>query len=96
MEAMNFQDVIPSVLTDNSKDHHLLVFNLTPMWDATENCHSPQLVSELLRLEQNFTFPVEHVTELIVLKERMFLVAVDEVGGVAENISNGKKILSSK
>ena len=36
------------------------------MQDATENCHYPELVGEPLRLELNFTFPLEHVTELIV------------------------------
>ena len=35
------------------------------MQDATEKCHYPELVEEQLRLELNFTFPLEHVTELI-------------------------------
>ena len=69
MKAMNFQDDIPSIPIDNSKDHYLLVFDLTSMQYATENLHSPELVGEPLRLELNFTFPLEHVTELIVLRE---------------------------
>ena len=56
------------------------MFDLTSMQDATENCHYPELVGEPLRLELNFTFPLEHVTELIVLGERMSSVAVDEFG----------------
>ena len=36
---------------------------------ATENCYYPELVGEPLRLELNFTFPLEHLTELIVLGE---------------------------
>ena len=40
------------------------------MHDATEICHYLELVGEPLRLELNFTFPLEHVTELIVLEER--------------------------
>ena len=78
MKAMNFQDDIPSIPIDNFKDHYVLVFDLTSMQDATENCHYPELVGEPLRLELNFTFPLEHVTELIVLGERMSSVAVDK------------------
>ena len=82
MKAMSFQDDIPSIPSDNFKDHHVLVFELTSMQDATENCYYPELVEEPLRLELNFTFPLEHVTELIVLGERMSSVAVDNFGVV--------------
>ena len=44
MKAMSFQDDIPSISIDNSKDHHVLVFDLTSMQDATENCHYPGLI----------------------------------------------------
>ena len=71
MKAMNFQDDIPSIPIDNIKDHYVLLFDLTSTQDATESCHYPKLVGEPLRLELNFTFPLEHVTELIVLGERM-------------------------
>ena len=53
---MNFQDDMPSTPIDNFKDHYVLVFDLTSMQDATENCHCPELVGESLRLELNFTF----------------------------------------
>ena len=86
MKAMNFQDDIPSIPIDNFKDHYVLVFDLTSMQDATENCHYPELVGEPLRLELNFTFPLEHLTELIVLAERMSSVAVDKFGVVGKNI----------
>ena len=69
MKAMNFQDDIPPITYDNFKDHYVLVFDLTLMQDATEKIHYPELVGEPLRLELNFTFPLEHVTELIVLGE---------------------------
>ena len=78
MKAVNFQDDIPSNPIDNFNDHYVLVFDLTSMQDATENCHYPELVGEPLRLELNFTFPLEHVTELIVLGDRMSSVAVDK------------------
>ena len=77
MKAMNFQDDIPSIPIDDFKDHYVLVFDLTSMQDATENCRYPELVGEPLRLELNFTNPLENVTELIVLGERMSSVAVD-------------------
>ena len=86
MKAMIFQDDIPSIPIDNFKDPYVLVFDLTSMQDATENCHYPELVAERLRLELNFTFPLEDVTELIVLGERVSSVAVDKFGVVGENI----------
>ena len=67
MKAMNFQDDIPSIAIDDFKDHYVLVFGLTSMQDATENFHYLELVGEPLRLEFNFTHPLENVTELILL-----------------------------
>ena len=84
MKTMNFQDDIPSNPVDNFKDHYVLVFDLTLMQDATENCHDPKPVGETLRLELNFTVPLEHVTGLIVLVERMSSVAVDKFGVVGK------------
>ena len=86
MKAMKFQDDIPSVPVDNFKDHYLLVFDLTSMQDGTKNCHYPELVGEPLRLELSFTFPLEHVTELTVLGERMSSVAIDKFRVVGKNI----------
>ena len=37
-------------------------------------------------LKLNFTFPLEHVTELTVLAERMFSFAADKVGVVEKII----------
>ena len=85
MKAMNFQDDIPSIPFDNFKDHYVLVCDLTSMQDATENCY-PELFGERLRLELNFTFPPEHVIELIVLRGRMSSVAVDKFGVVGKYI----------
>ena len=86
MKAKNFQDDIPSTPIDDFKDHCVLVFDLTSMEDATENCHYPKLVEEPLRLELNFTQPLENVTVLIVLGERMSSVAVDRFGVVGRNV----------
>ena len=86
MKATNFQDDIPSIPIDDFKDHYVLVFDLTSMQDATDNCHYPDFVGEPLRLELNFTQPLENVTELIVLGERMSSVAVDKFGVVGKNV----------
>ena len=86
MKAMNFQDDIPSIPIDDFKDHYVLVFELTSMQDATENCHYPELVGGPLRLELNFTNPLENVTELIVLGKRTSSVAVDKFGVVGKNL----------
>ena len=55
------------------------------MQDATENCHYPELLGEPVRLELNVECPLEHVTELIVLGERMSSVAVDKFGVVGKS-----------
>ena len=86
MKAMNFQDDITSIPIDNFQDHYVLVFDLTSMQDATEHCHYLELVGEPLRLELNFNTALEHVTEVIVLGERMSSVAVDKFGIVGKNI----------
>ena len=86
MEATNFQDDIPPIPNDNFKDHSVLMFDLTSMQDANENCHYPELVGEPLKLELNFNFPLEHVTEVSVLGKRMSWVAADKFGVVGKNI----------
>ena len=86
MKAMNFQDDNPSIPIDDFNNHFVLVFDLTSMQDATENCHYPELVGELLRLKLNFTQPLENVTQLIVLGEKMSSVAVDKFGVVEKNV----------
>ena len=86
---MNFQVDIPSIPIVDFKDHYVLVFDLISMQDATENCHYPELVGEPLRLELNFTYPLENVTELIVLGERMSSVAVDNLVLLERMCENG-------
>ena len=86
MKAMNFQDDIPSIPIDDFKDHYVLVFDLTSMQDATENCHYPELVGEPLTLELNFTNPLQNNTELILLVERMSSIAVDKFGVAGKNV----------
>ena len=62
------------------------MFDLTWIHDATEIYHYAEFVGEPPRLELNFTFPLEHVTELIVLGKRMISVAVDKFGDERKSI----------
>ena len=82
MKAMKFQDYIPSIPIDNFKDHSVLVFDLTSMQDATENCHYPEIVRRTIEAGAKLYFSSTHVTELIVLGERMSSVSVDKFGVV--------------
>ena len=86
MKSMNFLDDIPSIPVDDFKDHYVLVFDLNSMQDATEHCHYPELIGETLRLELYFSSPLENVTEVIVLGERVSCVAVDKFGVVGKNL----------
>ena len=56
------------------------------MQDATEHCHYPELIGEPLRLKLYFSSPLEDVTEVIVLGERMSSVAVHKFGVVGNNL----------
>ena len=86
MKARNFQDDNPSIPVDTFKDHYVLVFDLTSMQDATEHCHYPVLMGEPLRLGLYFGSPLENVTEVIVMGELMFSVAVDKFGVVGKSL----------
>ena len=81
-KAIIFQDDIPSIAIDSFKDHYVLVFHLISMQDAIEKCHHPELFRKPPRLVLNFTFPLKHITVLIVLGKRMSSVAVDKFGEV--------------
>ena len=93
MKSMKFQDAIPSVQVDNIKDHYELVFDLTSMQDTIETCIYPQLIGEPLRLELNVTFPLEIVTELIVLGEGLSSFAVDKFDIVGKKSKLGNVFL---
>ena len=86
MKAMSFQDDNPSIPIIDFEDHYAVVSDLTSMQDTTENCHYSELAGEPLRLELNFTEPLENVTELIVLGERLSSVAVDKFGVVGKKV----------
>ena len=87
MKPINFQNNIASILIDNCKDHYVLLFDFSSPQDATENCHNPELVRPSLKLELNFTFPPQHVTEFVVLGERML-----QLTNLAQLEENSKEI----
>ena len=58
------------------------------MEDAAGNRQYPELVGQPLRWELKFTFPQKHITEFIVLEDRMSPVAVEKLGFVGKNIKN--------
>ena len=64
----------------------MLVFDLISMQYSSEYCHYPKIVGEPLRPEPNFTFFLEHVTEVVVLEKQMCSVAVDKFRVVRINI----------
>ena len=84
MKATNFHNDISSFPLGNFKNQYVLVFDLTSMQDATENCFYPELVREPLRVELNITFPPERSTELILLGKRMSSIAIDKFGVVGK------------
>ena len=86
IQAMIFQEDIPSIPIHNFKAHYVPVLDLTSMQDATEHCHYPKLIGEPLRLELYFSSPLENVTEGIVWGERMSSDAVDKFGVVGKNL----------
>ena len=83
---MKLQDDISSIRIDNFKNQYELVFDMTSMQDSTESYHYPELDGETLKLELNFVFPLAHVTEHIMLGERMSSVAVDKFDVFRKNI----------
>ena len=50
------------------------------MQHATELCQYPEIVCEHLRMELNFTHPLELINELFVLGKRVTLVAAEKFG----------------
>ena len=75
------------MISSQFKDHYVLVSNLNSLQDATEICHYAELVVEPLMLELNFNSPpLKHVGEIIVLRERICAIAVDELGLVGKKI----------
>ena len=85
MKARQFNKDFPALLMEDFQNYYILVFDLTSLQDAAEQLHYPELSGESLRLEMFFQFPLEQVTEVIVLGERLSNVRIDKFGTVAKN-----------
>ena len=57
---------------------------MTSLQDAAEQLHYPEFSGESLRLEMFFQFPLEQVTEVIVLGERLSNFQIDNFGTFAK------------
>ena len=85
-KAMQFNKGFPALFIENFQNHYILVFDMTSLQDAAEQLYYPELSGESLRLEIFFQFPLEQVTEVIVLKERISKIQIDKFGTVAKKV----------
>ena len=81
---MKFNKNFPALPTEDFQNHYILNLDLTSLKDAAEHLHYPELSEESLRLEKFFQFPLEQVTEVIVLGERLSNIQIDKFGTVAK------------
>ena len=78
LEANNFEDDFPAFPIEEFKHHQVLVFQKNSMQDSVQICQYSELFANL-RLEQNFTFLLEPVAQLVTLGEGIISVAVYKV-----------------
>ena len=82
MKAVQFNEDFPALPMEGFQNRFILVFDLFSLQGAAEQLHYPELSVESLRLEMFFQFPLEQVTEVIVLGERLSNVQIDNFGKV--------------
>ena len=81
---MRFNEDFPALPMEDFQNYYTLVFDLTSLQDASEQLQYTELGGESLKLEMYFQFPLEQVTELIVLGERLTNVHNDKIGTIAK------------
>ena len=86
MKAMQFKEDFPALTLEDFQNHYILTFDLTSLEDAAEQLHYPELSGESLKLEIFFQYPLEQVTEVIVLGERLSNIPIGKFGTVAKNV----------
>ena len=86
MKARQYNEDFPALPLEDFQNCYHLVFELTSLQDAPEQLHYPELSGENLRLEMVFQFPLEQVTEVIVLGERLTNIQFGKFGTVAKNV----------
>ena len=75
---MQFNEDFPALPMEDFQNHYIHVFELTSLQDAAEQLHYPEISGESMRLEMFFQFPLEQVTEVIVLGERLSKFQTDK------------------
>ena len=85
LKAMQFNKNFPVLPMEEFQNHSILFFDLTSLQDAAEQLHYPELSGESLRFEMFFQFPLEQVTEVIVLGERLSNIQIEKFGTIAKN-----------
>ena len=85
MNAVNFNDEFPASPKYLFRDHYLLLFDLASLQEAAENIHYPKFSCKNLRLDLLFESPLRDIIELIVLRERVSTVKIEQFRTVAEN-----------
>ena len=82
---MKFQSDVPSIPIDSCRHQHVLMFQLISLRDTTENAIIIGKIGESLRLELNFTFPLEQTTEVFALGQRLSAVALEKMERTFKN-----------
>ena len=83
MKALKFEKDFPALPMEDFQNHNILVFDPISLKDAAEQLHYPGIREEKLRFEMFFPFPVEQVTEMLVLGERQTNFQIGKLGAVA-------------
>ena len=71
------------------------MFGLTSLQNSIEMSQTPILAEDPQRLELNFSIPLEHKTELILLGERMFSIAIVK-SGILKDYKEWTKVFPRK
>ena len=76
---MHLSEDFPSLLLENFQNHLVLDFDSNSLLDAAEQFHRPELSGGRF-----FQFPLQQVTEVIILGERLSNNQIDKFGTAAE------------
>ena len=70
-KAMQYLEGFSALHMENFENHYNFILDSTSLQDAAEEMHYPELSGEILRLKKLFQFPLEQVTEMTILQERL-------------------------
>ena len=85
LKAIDFKDEFSPLRNDNFKDHYVLVFDhFFTKTGCFRSMYLPKEAGKPLRHETSLTTYVERVTQLFLMRERMFPFAVNNLGLVGK------------